>query len=330
MKPRLLWLTQGKNPNLPSLRLRVLALQDLLSEQFDQEIFPAPTKLIDMWRVRKLIKAADIVILQKELISIPVLWLLRRYATRLIYDFDDAVYVRLLPGGDCRKSKKRMGRFSAICRACDVAHAGNRILAEAAHTAGAKTIVEIPTAVPDQFAVMETPHSGTRIGWIGTAVNLPYLEAMEPIFSRLAGDGYEFQLQIMSNKKPKFMNFKKWSHTPWSEKEEAAFLKNIDIGIMPLANNEHARGKCAYKALQYMSYGKPVVISDVGINAEWTAGAGRTAKQIDDFYPQLSELLQNPEVCASLGQAGSQIVTARFTRKVAAHAVITSIMNIIP
>jgi glycosyltransferase involved in cell wall biosynthesis len=48
---------------------------------------------------------------------------------------------------------------------------------------------------------------------------------------------------------------------------ERNFLQQIDIGLMPLANNPWTRGKCAYKALQYMAAGIPVVADDVGISA---------------------------------------------------------------
>lgn len=39
-----------------------------------------------------------------------------------------------------------------------------------------------------------------------------------------------------------------------------------DIGLMPLEHTAWCAGKCACKALQYLSYGKPVVTSPVGMN----------------------------------------------------------------
>ena len=40
------------------------------------------------------------------------------------------------------------------------------------------------------------------------------------------------------------------------------------IGIMPLKDTEYTKGKCAFKAIQYMSAGLPVIISPVGLNNE--------------------------------------------------------------
>ena len=53
-----------------------------------------------------------------------------------------------------------------------------------------------------------------------------------------------------------------------SEEREREFLREVDIGLMPLPDNAWTRGKCAYKALQYMAAGIPVVADDVGVSAE--------------------------------------------------------------
>ena len=37
---------------------------------------------------------------------------------------------------------------------------------------------------------------------------------------------------------------------------------------MPLPDNEWTKGKCGFKAIQYMAMGKPTVLSAVGFNNE--------------------------------------------------------------
>ena len=54
----------------------------------------------------------------------------------------------------------------------------------------------------------------------------------------------------------------------WSSKNEVKYLNKIDIGVMPLPNNQWTRGKCGLKILQYLSIGIPSIVSNVGINSE--------------------------------------------------------------
>jgi glycosyltransferase involved in cell wall biosynthesis len=321
-RPRLLWLTQGHSPKLPSQRLRVLEIMPLLANAFDQKTMPTPTTLRALWQIRQRIREADLVVLQKELVSRPVLWLLRRLARRLVYDFDDAVHLRLLADGSCRPSRKRAARFAAICRQVDLCIAGNPVLEAAARDAGARRIAVIPTGVDLPVTTgMAAPAGPVRLGWIGTNVNLPYIEAMEPLFLQLQQEGLEFVLRVMAGKPPAFPHFAALEFVPWSVEAEASFLASLDIGLMPLADNPHTRGKCAYKALQYMSQGKPVVVSDVGVNAAWTVGAGFATRDDDELAAALRRLLADPSLRTQMGACGRARVTTEFARPVCAAAV---------
>ena len=55
---------------------------------------------------------------------------------------------------------------------------------------------------------------------------------------------------------------------PWSAATEAGSLAAAHIGVMPLTDDEWARGKCAFKLLQYMAASLPCVASPVGANTE--------------------------------------------------------------
>jgi glycosyltransferase involved in cell wall biosynthesis len=82
---------------------------------------------------------------------------------------------------------------------------------------------------------------------------------------------------------------------------------------MPLADNEHSRGKCAYKALQYMRCGVPVIASDVGVNREWIEqrGAGIVVKE-DGWCDALVSVLGDAERRARIGAAGVAAIRSGF------------------
>ena len=319
-RPRLLWLTQGSSAKLPSQRLRALEIMPLLDDAFAPSHCPAPTAVMQAWRMRRQLREADVVVLQKELVSLAVLKVIRHFSRCLIYDFDDCVHLRLLADGSCRPSRKRGRRFAAICRSADLVIAGNSVLAAEAGRCGSRRTAILPTgvALPVDAHPEKAADAPVRLGWIGTNVNLPYVEALEPVFLRLQAEGLAFSLRVMAGRAPQFRQFDAVEFVPWSPAAEEAFLASLDIGLMPLADNAHTRGKCAYKALQYMSVGKPVLVSDVGVSAEWTAGAGFAAADADETAAGLRTLITNPALRAQMGAIGRARVHKEFARPVVA------------
>ena len=86
---------------------------------------------------------------------------------------------------------------------------------------------------------------------------------------------------------------------PWSEAGEAAALLQMDIGIMPLPDNPWERGKCAYKLIQYMACGLPVVASprgneyrSGGTGYQWVSGTNRNRM---DRSPWTTDRRLDPE-----------------------------------
>jgi glycosyltransferase involved in cell wall biosynthesis len=92
-------------------------------------------------------------------------------------------------------------------------------------------------------------------------------------------------------------------------------LQGFDIGLMPLEDDPWARGKCAYKALQYMAVGTPVVCSPVGMNCEVVQEdeTGLLAADLDAWERQIARLIDSPELRERLGAAGRRTVEERYS-----------------
>lgn len=87
----------------------------------------------------------------------------------------------------------------------------------------------------------------------------------------------------------------------WSRKSAIKSIATSSIGIMPLTGGKFSEGKGAFKLIQYMSGGLPVIASDVGFNkevvdsrcgvllpplangAEWRKAIERIAGDKDDY-----------------------------------------------
>lgn len=59
-----------------------------------------------------------------------------------------------------------------------------------------------------------------------------------------------------------------WLSPSWSLEHEVPLIHQLDVGVMPLPYGLLTRGKCAYKLIQCMVCGIPVVASRVGANVD--------------------------------------------------------------
>ena len=92
-------------------------------------------------------------------------------------------------------------------------------------------------------------------------------------------------------------------------------IASFDIGIMPLPDDDWEKGKCAYKLIQYMACGLPVVASSVGMNREvvnegWN---GFLANNFKEWCNALELLIQDEGLRKRLGQNGRKLVEENYT-----------------
>ena len=84
----------------------------------------------------------DVVFLQRKLLSKTYFKLLRFLAKKIIYDFDDAIFL----DSKGKISKNKFNRFSTICRRADLIFAGNEFLNSYSARFSKKTFT-IPTCL---------------------------------------------------------------------------------------------------------------------------------------------------------------------------------------
>ena len=121
----------------------------------------------------------------------------------------------------------------------------------------------------------------------------------------------------------------KVKYLKWSEEKEVALISNFDIGIMPLENTPWELGKCAYKLIQYMGCGIPVIASSVGMNNEVVDEGinGFLVETEEQWLDKLSLLIEDSTLRASLGKKGRIKVESQFSLQKNCEIVVALLAN---
>ena len=125
------------------------------------------------------------------------------------------------------------------------------------------------------------------------------------------------RFRLVSSECPSFFRDlgEQFEFVRWSPGIEETEIPGFTIGIMPLQDSEWTRGKCAFKMLQYMAAGVPVVASDVGMNAallrQADVGVGVSAGE--DWAGALEQLMQDPVARRRLGENGRALAVSDYS-----------------
>jgi glycosyltransferase involved in cell wall biosynthesis len=114
---------------------------------------------------------------------------------------------------------------------------------------------------------------------------------------------YDFTFVVIADRDPK-PELKNYLFVPWSNKTETEDLLRFHIGLMPLTDTEISRGKCGFKAIQYMALGIPPVVSPVGVNTEIVQNGvnGFVCGNEDEWEAAIEKLLVEPGLRKELGR----------------------------
>jgi glycosyltransferase involved in cell wall biosynthesis len=312
----------GYDLEQPSFRHRMRTLVVTLEGagwEVRMERFPSGRYGLRTWERRSLLRAADVVVLHQIKLSAPEARLFAAFSRRSIFDVDDAIYVRKPRrlGEAADESRWRKRKFAATCRWVDAVAAGNDVLAGVAR-ASARDVTILPTSI-DTTAYRPTsaaPADPPTIVWIGSPENLVYLEMIRPALARLTSRYPTLKMRIICSRFPDWPEIN-IERIVWSSATEAEALAAAHIGVMPLTDDEWARGKCAFKLLQYMAAGLPCVASPVGANTEAVMDGfnGFHARTADEWERHLEALIRSPELRASFGASGRAHVESRYAMR---------------
>lgn len=231
-------------------------------------------------------------------------WIIKKlFRKKIIYDFDDAIWIP--NASEHNRFFSLMKRHKNVKNICSWAHkvsVGNRYLAQFASQYNTHVVHNPTTIDTDEHHNTTTDHVNHKfiIGWTGSHSTVQYLDELVPVFKELEKK-FDFELHVICDVKPRF-GLKSLVFVKWSKQAEIDDLLNFNVGIMPLPDTVWTKGKCGFKALQYMALGVPAVVSNVGVNAEIVDHDinGCVCKSLDDWRYYLTKLLIDKEYLLKL------------------------------
>lgn len=236
---------------------------------------------------------------------------------KLIYDFDDAIWVpQTSEANPLAALIKCNWKVAAICKWSWKISVGNRFLSSFAEKYNRNVFI-IPTVVDTEN--MHNPiaypgqNRGKTIGWTGTFTNFANLSMIVSVLQRLDKEE-RASILVIADRDPEIKNLR-YQFQKWNKETEIKDLLQFDIGLMPLLDEEFQKGKCGFKAIQYMALGIPAVVSPVGVNSEIVNDGlnGYWATTEDEWYSKLRELLDNNSKRVKFGKGARKKIVSDYS-----------------
>jgi glycosyltransferase involved in cell wall biosynthesis len=238
----------------------------------------------------------------------------------MVFDFDDAIYLHSpygTPANRYFRLLKFPGKTREICSLASHVIVGNAYLAEYASRFNRNVTIVPSTIDTKKYELNGLRPKGKRrpvIGWSGSYSTLPHFDIVRRALTRLAKKE-QFRIRMIGTATDYEIDGVDVETILWQPETEVADLAPIDIGIMPLPDDEWTRGKCGQKALQYMALGIPTVCSPVGANSTIIKDEenGLLAETEDQWVEQLTRLLHSQSLRERLGKAGRATIEAGYS-----------------
>ena len=265
----------------------------------------------------------DFVFIHREATPIgpPIIeWIIAKVLNkRIIYDFDDAIWMTDRPDESIFLSAlKWRTKVRSICGWSYKISCGNTYLCNYSRQFNSKVIINpttIDVHVHNPVLNVKRKFDELVIGWTGSHSTLKYLVEIEPILKELENRNKNLKILVIADKRPQFLSLNSVQFIPWSKETEIEDLLKMDIGIMPLPADEWSKGKCGFKALQYMALGIPPVASRVGTNSEIIEDNinGFLCSTKEEWLDSLQGLIDDESLCFAFGESARKKVIEHYS-----------------
>lgn len=342
--PRILFVAPHRANRAPSQRFRFeqyfsyleangfeCKMVPLISEH-TEKIFYHPKSILRkalifgnfvLLRLRHVIQSSayDVVFIQREAFMTGTTFFekqFKRSGAKIIYDFDDAIWHHDVSEANKKFAKlKRPEKTDKIIAMSDLVIAGNSYLRNYALQFN-KSVKIIPTTIDtDEYQVKNSVQKSNCIciGWSGSFTTIKHFNLAVVVLEKLKlkyGNRICFKVIGDETYVNETLGIK---GVAWNRETELKDLSEIDIGIMPLPDDEWSKGKCGLKGLQYMALEIPTIMSPVGVNTEiiMEGKNGYLAETEAEWVDKISMLVEDANLRLLIGKAARQTVIENYS-----------------
>lgn len=262
-------------------------------------------------RMFSLVVSSEVILIEYELFpKIPYFFesfFLRN--KKYIISFDDNVWANY------EHSFLLKNKFNKLVKNANGVIVANSFLYKRTIDLNAK-VIKIPTALKiEDYQINCHKFEKFSIAWIGSPITYKYIISHSKMLTDLA-EIIDYELIIIASKSLEKIKIDKvnMKFYDWSPETEVKILSQSNIGIMPLDNDNFSHGKSAFKILQYMSAGLPVVASKIGENLKVVDHNrnGFLVEKPEDWIHSITKFYKNNELEKDFG-AYSRKLSSKYS-----------------
>jgi len=262
----------------------------------------------------------DIIFIQREAFMTGTVFFEKQFAkskAKVIFDFDDSIWMQNVSDANKKfRFLKDASKTSKIIECSDLIFAGNQYLSDYAKPFNSNIRI-VPTTIDTrEYQRMSLPkEEKVCIGWSGSITTIQHFKFAVPALLKIKkkyGDRIKIKVIGDANYKNEELDVISMN---WNKQDELKELSSFDIGLMPLPDDEWAKGKCGLKGLQYMALEIPTIMSPVGVNSEIIQSGvnGFLAATDDEYVSAISTLIDDEITRKKVGAEGRRTVVEKYS-----------------
>jgi glycosyltransferase involved in cell wall biosynthesis len=322
MKPRLLAYLGGLDAN--STRFRFLNYLPILEKHFDVA-YGSGRPDGEAFKLGR----SDILFIQKNLPRLGwTVWTSRSVKSRIVYEFDDAVWTNASGSWSLPTRARRRARLRALLKRSDLVIAANQFLGDYARKVTDRvSVIPIGVTIAPMTPSSLNPTQPTKVGWAGHPYGHYLLKTIESELREFIRRHPDIRFIVLSGRRPEIeAPFEWWPH---SLEAEERFFREVDVGLVPSTNSTFDLGKSPLKAIQHFCNARPVVTNGLGATRDLVdESTGYLVDTPDQWQIALDRAVNDPRERAAKGTCAYARVRDRHALEVVGNQLASQLLNL--